>query len=200
MRGCALAGYGNWEFPKIHGRRTGSSSTRHERPFGSRRSGCYVSLLAVQPSGTSPNRLSRLRPSNLSPLPCFMSLARVPPNHQQRGQAPRGIGGLIFTLVAVAKWSVALSRPVKGSNCCAFPPAKLQPSVVDGSAAGIFHRAEVGGWICAPLSDVSCSWLVRSSHACRPDGKVRNFLPSTWFCCKSIDFWSLAAAPLPGQR
>lgn len=64
--------------------------------------------------------------------------------------------GLIFTLVAVAKWRMALSGLLKGSNCCAFPSATLQPSLVDGSAAGIFHRAEVGVWTCAPLSDVSC--------------------------------------------
>lgn len=83
---------------------------------------------------------------------------------------------------------MALSGPLQGSNCCAFPPAKLQPSLVDGSAAGIFHRAEVGGWTCAPLSDVSCLWLVRSSHACRPRREVCHFLPSAWFCCKSIDF------------
>lgn len=76
-------------------------------------------------------------------------------------------GGLIFTLVAVAKWIMALSG-LKGSNC-------LQPSLVDGSAAGTFHRAEVWGWTCAPLSDVSCLWLVRSSHACRPDGKSATF-------------------------
>lgn len=130
-----------------------------------------------------------------------MVLARVPPNRQQRGQSPRGteFRGLIFTLVAVAKWIMALSGLRKGSNCCAFLPAKLQPSPVDGSAAGIFHRAEVGGWTCAPLLEVSCLWLVRSSHACRPDGKCATFAVDVLLL--QIDrLWSGTAAPLPGQR
>lgn len=150
-------------------------------PFGIRRSECYVSLLAVQPSGTSPQCIIDYR--GFAPLqypfasPVLMVLARVPPNHQQRGQSPRGTEyrGLIFSPVALAKWIMALSGLLQGSNCCAFLPAKLQPSPVDGSAAGIFHRAEVGGWTCAPLLDVSCLWLVRSSHACRPDGKCATF-------------------------
>jgi hypothetical protein len=68
-----------------------------------------------------------------------------------------------------------------GSNCCAFTPAKPQPSLMDGSAAGIFHRAEVGGCTCSPFSDVSCVWLARSRHALPTRREVCNFLPSTWF-------------------
>jgi hypothetical protein len=51
-------------------------------------------------------------------------------------------------------------------------------------------------------SPFGCELLVVGPFkSCLPTRReVCDFLPSTWFCCKSIDFWSDTAAPLPGQR